>query len=125
MNPIHLHPRTAAIADRNTQAIADATAAPPDNLPDTPHAYLAWLRNPGQKPARPTAPPSRRTFLPNTPRRPIKERDPAYAPAAAELARLPDLGAALIEQARTDLEDPTWEALVIHAAHLINGHKAQ
>ena len=112
----------AAVAARS---VAEATAAPPDRLPNTVQAYLRWLRDPGKKPARPTAPSSRRRYLPKTPRRPIKDRDPAYAPAAAALARLPDLGAAHIEQARTELEDPTWEALVIHAAELINGHKPQ
>lgn len=71
---------------------------------------------PRPRPAR--APPRPRTPCapPPSRRRPVKERDPAYEPAAALLATLPDLGAALIERARGELGDAGWEALVIRAA---------
>lgn len=111
-------PFPAARPDVADRSVTDATAAPPDDLPDTPQAYMAWLRNPGTKPTRRTRSPAGRRYLPSTPRRPRKDRDPAYDAAAARLTYLPDLGAGLIEQARTELGDAAWEVLVIRAAEL-------
>ncbi|NEA21578.1 hypothetical protein [Actinomadura bangladeshensis] len=114
--------RVTDLATAATWTVNDATAAPPDDLPDTPQAYMAWLRNPGTKPVRRTRSTAGRRYLPKTPRRPHKERDPAYPAAAKLLATLPDLGAALIERARRELGDTAWEALVIRAAEL-NGDR--
>ena len=52
-------------------------------------------------------------------RDPTSDADQAgeYAAAHRALARLPDLGAALIEQSRADLPSADYRALVIHAAH--------
>lgn len=112
MNP---RPET-DLATVAARSVTEATATPPDNLPDNPQAYLRWLRDP----ARPVRRPRPRTPLTPSPSKPgpAPEHDPAYPAAAALLSTLPDLGAALIEQARSELDDTGWEALVIKAAEL-------
>lgn len=121
----HPDPRTAEIIDRNARAMAEATQAPPHDLPDDPHAYLAWLRD--KPPAKPQArePRQERGYIGPVyhDRRtratvpPPPEPSPEYAAAAATLARHPDLGAAAIEAARAELgQEATYEQLVLHAA---------
>lgn len=97
--------------------VAEAIAIPPDDLPDDYRAYMAWLRDPKRPARRPR--PRLVHPAPEVPAktRPQRVRDPEYDQAAAELRRLPDLGAASLQAARAALgDDATLEQLVIHAA---------
>lgn len=98
------------------RSVTEATAIPPDNLPDDPRAYLAWLRDPN-RPVRRSKPRRRLAPVPEPAGYPAHEtRDPAYTAATETLRRLPDLGAASLEVARQALGDVQLERLVIHAA---------
>lgn len=102
----------ATVADR---PVADATGLPPDDLPDDPHAYLAWLRDPTRPIRRPK--PQRLRLVPEPATYAHHQtRDPAYTAASEKLRRLPDLGAASLDAAREVLGDTQLEQLVIHAA---------
>lgn len=114
MNHPH-EPDLAAPADRT---VAEATAIPPDEVADDPRAYLAWLRDPERR-ARRHRPRPRIIPLPPEPSNTqlAQVRDPAYLTAQTKLRALPDLGAALLEAARAQLDpDTPYEDLVIHAA---------
>lgn len=114
MNSPH-EPQTdlATVADRT---VTEATATPPDDLPDNPRAYLAWLRDPARPTRRPRPRPVREMPTP-APRGPLEVRDPAYAEASEKLRRLPDLGGASIAAARERLGSAAgWVELVIDAA---------
>lgn len=114
MNHPH-EPDLAAPADRT---VAEATAIPPDEVADDPRAYLAWLRDPERR-ARRHRPRPQIIPLPPKPSNTqlTQVRDPAYATAQTKLRALPDLGAALLEAARAQLDpDTPYQDLVIHAA---------
>jgi hypothetical protein len=106
------HADLATVADRS---VAEATAVPPDDLPDDPRAFLRWLRDPARPVRRPK--PQRLHVVPEaTGYAPHETRDPGYPAAVATLTTLPDLGAASIEAARAKLGDAMYEDLVLHAA---------
>lgn len=117
-------PRVAEAAERSARGVAEATQAPPADLPNTVEAYAAWLRNRPAAPARPSARRSRAQWLDpdqfrqRGPRSRVApaERSPAYGPAADHLATFPDFGVASLERARTTHPDWPIEQLVIHAA---------
>ena len=107
-------PPATDLATTAARSVTEATATPPDELPDNPQAYLRWLRDPTRPVRRPRP---RKPLKPSPSRRgPAEVRDPAYPAAAALLSTLPDLGTAHIERARQEPGDTTWEAPVIRAA---------
>lgn len=110
------HPDETDLATVADRPVAEATAIPPDNLPDDPRAYLAWLRNPARPARRPK--PQRLRLVPEpVTYTPHETRDPAYTAASEKLRRLPDLGIASLEAARAQLgADARYEDLVLHAA---------
>ena len=98
--------------------------APPPDVADDPIRYINYLRDARRRTAngettRPQAERRPRPFvdirnsLPA--RKPSTERDPQYVAAQAYLANLPDLGVALVDQARAQHGDAPYEDLVIHA----------
>lgn len=122
----HPDPRVAEVLDRNARNLADATTPPPVDIAEDPAAYLEWAQT-RPAPQRPQKPAQPRPYLNYTQmhrRRPQDRQPPAeppagYAQAAARLAGHPDLGAAALETAKTELGEGTaYDVLVMHAATL-------
>jgi hypothetical protein len=125
MNRPGLRGPDADLATVAARTVAEATAVPPDDLPDDPRAYLAWLRDPARPVRRPKSPRLHVVPEPATGYAPHETRDPAYAAAERKLRRLPDLGIASMQAARAEHGDLPYEDLVIHAAnHPVNPPRA-
>lgn len=122
----HPDPRIEAIRQRNARELAEATNAPPPEIANDFAAYLQWkqLKPPAEiKPPRqlPYKGYRRKHHKVINPSR--VEIDPRYVEAAAHLVTLPDMGGALIEQARAELGDLPISDLAIHAHHIAEGNR--